>query len=35
MKMLEANYSYVIKFAYYVNGQYQEQPEIFKFRVIE
>ena len=33
MSMLETDYSYGIKFAYYVNGSYREQPEIFKFRV--
>ena len=35
MSMLEPDYSYVIKFLYYINGQYQEQPESFKFRVTE
>jgi hypothetical protein len=33
MDMLESGYSYGIKFTYYVNGSYVEQPEIFKFRV--
>ena len=35
MSMLETGYSYGIKFVYYINGAYQEQPEVFKFRVIE
>ncbi len=35
MKMLESGYAYGIKFVYYINGAYQEQPETFKFRVIE
>jgi len=30
---LESGYSYGIQLLYYVNGQYKEQPEIFKFRV--
>jgi hypothetical protein len=33
MSMLESGYSYGIKFVYYLNGSYQEQPENFKFRV--
>ena len=33
MDLLEKNYAYAIKFAYYVNGSYVEQPETFKFRV--
>ena len=33
MGMLETGYAYGVKFAYYVNGAYHEQPEIFKFRV--
>jgi len=33
MNMLEPDYTYGIKFAYYTNGAYREQPEIFKFRV--
>ena len=32
---LEPGYSYGIQFAYYLNGQYREQPEVFKFRVEE
>ena len=35
MNMLEVGYAYGIKFVYYINGAYQEQPETFKFRVIE
>ena len=35
MKMLEPGYAYGIKFVYYINGAYEEQPELFKFRVIE
>jgi len=35
MKLLETGYAYGIKFVYYINGAYQEQPEVFKFRVIE
>ena len=33
MRMLEAGYSYGIKFVFYLNGSYQEQSEHFKFRV--
>ena len=33
MDMLESGYSYGVKFTYYVNGSYVEQPETFKFRV--
>jgi|TARA_R110000824_G_scaffold50219_8_gene140468 hypothetical protein len=33
MGMLEAGYAYGIKLAYYINGAYHEQPEVFKFRV--
>ena len=35
MSMLEADYMYGIRFAYYNNsiGSYVEQPEVFKFRV--
>lgn len=33
MELLEAGYSYKLHFAYYVNGAYHEQPEMFKFRV--
>ena len=33
MTLLESGYAYGVKFAYYVNGKYLEQPETFKFRV--
>ena len=33
MKLLESGYAYGIRFAYYLQGQYREQPEVFKFRV--
>ena len=33
MSLFEPDYMYAIKLAYYINGQYHEQPEIFKFRV--
>ena len=33
MSLLEEDYMYGIKFVYYVNNSYQEQAEIFKFRV--
>ena len=33
MNMLEPDYAYGIKFVYYTNGAYREQPEVFKFRV--
>ena len=33
MSLLEENFAYGIKLAYYVNGKYTEQKEIFKFRV--
>ena len=35
MNMLEPGYSYALKFTYYVNGKYKEQPETFKFKVEE
>jgi hypothetical protein len=35
MRLLEPKYSYGIKFLYYINGAYEEQPEVFKFRVKE
>tara|TARA_R110000824_G_scaffold14605_3_gene62099 strand:+ start:18975 stop:20507 length:1533 start_codon:yes stop_codon:yes gene_type:complete len=35
MSLLEAGYMYDLKFAYYLNGVYKEQPETFKFRVEE
>jgi hypothetical protein len=33
MNLLESGYMYDLKFAYYLNGVYKEQPETFKFRV--
>ena len=33
MSLLESGYMYDMKFAYYLNGVYKEQPETFKFRV--
>lgn len=33
--LLEPGYSYGIKFAYYLQGDYREQPEVFKFRIEE
>ena len=33
MSILESGYMYDIKFAYYLNGVYKEQPETFRFRV--
>lgn len=35
VSLLEPKYSYGIKFLYYINGAYEEQPETFKFRVKE
>ena len=35
MSLLESGYMYNLKFAYYLNGVYKEQPETFKFRVEE
>lgn len=35
MSILEPDYMYGIKFLYKVNDDYQEQPEIFKFRIVE
>ena len=32
---LESGYSYGIQFVYYLNGEYREQPEVFKFRIEE
>jgi hypothetical protein len=32
---LETGYAYGLQFLYYINGVYQEQPEIFKFRISE
>jgi len=31
--ILESGYAYGIKFVYYVNGTYEEQPETFNFRI--
>jgi hypothetical protein len=33
MSLLEAGYMYGFKLAYYVAGAWQEQEEVFKFRV--
>jgi len=33
MTLLESGYAYGIRFVYYLQGQYREQPEVFKFRV--
>jgi len=33
MTLLESGYAYGIRFAYYLQGQYREQKEVFKFRV--
>jgi len=33
MELLEVGYAYQVYFAYYINGAYHEQPEVFKFRV--
>ena len=33
MDILQSGYSYGLRFAYYTNGRYSEQPEVFKFRV--
>jgi len=33
MGMLEADFSYGLKFMFIINGQQEEQPEVFKFRV--
>jgi len=33
MSVLEPNYQYGIKLLFYINGQYREQKETFKFRV--
>ena len=35
MSLLEADYIYGIKFLYYNNEEYEEQKEVFKFRVEE
>ena len=33
MSLLESGYMYDVRFSYYLNGVYKEQPETFKFRV--
>ena len=33
MSLLETGYMYELKFLYYINGAYHEQPESFRFRV--
>ena len=33
MGLLEPGYMYNLRFSYYLNGSYKEQPEIFQFRV--
>ena len=33
MSLLEPDYMYEIKFLYYLNGEYHEQDEKFKFRI--
>jgi hypothetical protein len=33
MDLLEEGYAYGVKLAYYSSGRYEEQPEVFKFRV--
>ncbi len=33
--LLEPGYSYDIQFVYHVQDRYQQQPEIFKFRIEE
>lgn len=35
MGLLEEDYAYGMSFAYYINGKYVEQPEVFKFRIEE
>ena len=35
VNLLQKDFMYNIKLAYYLNGDYQEQPETFKFRVEE
>jgi len=35
MSLLQAGYEYGLKFAYYINGTYREQAEVFKFKVDE
>ncbi len=33
MDLLEKGYAYGIRLAYYTSGRYEEQPEVFKFRI--
>ena len=33
VSLLEPGYAYGLKFVYYTNGSYREQPGLFKFRV--
>jgi hypothetical protein len=33
MDLLQSGYEYGLKFAYYLNGSYREQKEVFKFKV--
>ena len=35
MSLLQKDYAYGLTVAYYLNGKYVEQPEVFKFRVEE
>jgi hypothetical protein len=35
MSLLQAGYEYGLKFAYYLNGSYKEQKEVFTFKVEE
>ena len=35
MSLLQSGYEYGLKFAYYSNGSYREQKEVFKFKVEE
>ena len=35
MQLLQPGYQYGLKFAYYLNGSYREQEEMFKFKVEE
>tara|TARA_R110000824_G_scaffold399263_1_gene604522 strand:+ start:38476 stop:40068 length:1593 start_codon:yes stop_codon:yes gene_type:complete len=35
MSLLEPGYMYGLKFTYFINGSYVEQPQIFKFRIEE
>ncbi len=33
MDLLESGYAYGLKFSYYTGGRFEEQSEVFKFRV--